>query len=181
MTIRITFGDKQAGRKFKQAMVRQRGKVHETAMQAARLAAHLIEERGRQNIAAAGNFGRRWLDGLKATVTQGGGNIRIRVTHDVPYWRVFQTGKVIRGKPLLWIPLSFADDAQGISAKDYPQPLFRVDRKVGAPLLLAPGGVPKYFGKEQVKIPKKFRLLEIAAEVSRDIGDIYRRLFRSQR
>jgi len=154
-------------------------KVHQAALTTARVAAVLIEDRGRADIANAGNFGRRWTEGLKATVTQGGGNIRIRVTHDVEYWTVFQYGKVIRGKPLLWIPLSFADDAQGVMARDFPAPLFRVDRQGKAPLLIsADDGQPKYFGKEQVKIPKKFHLVEIAAEVSRDLGDLFRRFFR---
>jgi hypothetical protein len=59
----------------------------------------------------------------------------------VKFWRVFQNGAIIHGKPMLWIPLSFAKDAQGIRAKDYPGKLFRVDRKGGlAPLLMTSSG-----------------------------------------
>jgi hypothetical protein len=68
---------------------------------------------------------------------------------------VFQEGRVIHGKPLLWIPLSFSD-AVGIRARDYG-PLFRVDRSGKSPLLLSPkDGEPKYSGHEQITIPKKF-------------------------
>jgi hypothetical protein len=62
--------------------------------------------------------------------------------------------------------LSFAKDAQGVRARDYPGKLFRVDRDGGkAPLLL--GGspaTPKYFGKASVRIPKKFHLRDIIRE-----------------
>lgn len=178
MAIRITFGDTQAGRKFKRGIKRQSDRVREATRGTAHEMARLILERGRRDIARAGNFGSRWIEGFKAVVNEGGGFTRIRVTHDVPYWTVFQTGKKIDGKPLLWIPLSFADDAIGLRARDYPGPLFRVDREGKAPLLLTTGGEPKYFGKESIRIPKKFHLLEIAAEVSRRAGDIYKKHFK---
>jgi hypothetical protein len=95
----------------------------------------------------------------------------------LPYWTVFQFGKVIHGRPLLWIPLRFAADAKGVRARDYPGKLFRVNRKGGkAPLLLsAATKEPKYFAKPYVKIPKKFRVLEIARELSHKINDFYKR------
>jgi hypothetical protein len=94
----------------------------------------------------------------------------------VPYWRVFQNGAIIQGKPLLWIPLSFATEAQGVSAKDYPGRLFRVDRKSGgAPLLMsADDKQPKYSGHESVRIPKKFHLVEIVTAEAKTFGALYR-------
>lgn len=99
----------------------------------------------------------------------------------VPYWTVFQFGKVIQGRPLLWIPLSFATDAQGVMARDYPGPLFRVDRAGKAPLLMTNVGKraeAKYFGKESVRIPKKFHLIEICTRIGRGLAEMYRGQFR---
>jgi hypothetical protein len=90
------------------------------------------------DIARAGKFGSRWTQGFKTSITEGGGHIRVAVTHQVPYFSVFQYGKVIQGKPLLWLPFSFAADAQGVWPRDFPRPLFRVDRKSdGLPILFA--------------------------------------------
>lgn len=176
MTIRITFDGKQAGRKFTYGMKRQATRVTRAASKTARDVGELMEKEGRANILMAkGKFGSRWRQGLHAKVTHGGGNYRISMMHDVPYWRVFEYGATIHGKPLLWIPLSFATDAKGVRARDYPGQLFRVDRKSGAaPLLLTPPGIPKYFGKASVTIPQKFHLREVAASISRDIPVLYR-------
>lgn len=87
---------------------------------------------------------------------------------------VHQTGRLIRGRPMLWIPLSFAEDAQGVRARDFPGGLFRVDRKKGgAPLLLSiKDRQPKYFGKTQVYVPKRFRVIEIIRETARKFKTI---------
>lgn len=87
---------------------------------------------------------------------------------------------MISGKPLLWIPLDFASDAKGVRARDYPGRLFRVDRAGKAPLLLSDDG-PKYFGKEQVRIPKKWHLRQIAAQVSRKMNSYFKRAMRNGR
>jgi hypothetical protein len=145
----------------------------------------LITKLGRADIASAkGKFGKRWTDGFKASVSQGGGNYKVSVTHDVPYWRVFEYGATIKGKPLLWIPLSFATDAKGVRARDYPGQLFRVDRKNGkASLLLAAGkpAQPKYFGKEQVRIPRKFHLRTVITTATKQTRSIYRRIFKQEK
>jgi hypothetical protein len=178
--VRFYFDGDRVGPLFQRAMTRQADRVRKSARQAAQDAADDIEDQGRSDIEDAGNFGSRWTDGFRATVTEGGGNLRVAVTEDVPYWRVFQNGAVIHGKPLLWIPLSFASDAQGLRASEYGGRLFRVDRKSdGLPLLLAPGkpAQPKYFGKESVTIPKKFHLLEITQRVAKKFRDYYRERF----
>src|SRR6266576_4822693 len=179
--VRVYVDKERVGPLFKRVVAKQKSRVLDSARDAAHDAADEIEERGRLDIAQAGNFGSRWTEGLHANVTEGGGNIRISVTHDVPYWRVFQFGKVINGKPLLWIPLSFAADAQGVRARDYGGRLFRVDRKSGAPLLLTPGkpAQPKYFGKASVTIPKKFHLIEITRAAARHVKDFYKNRFKS--
>src|SRR5690606_16192623 len=122
---------------------------------------------------------------LTATVRAFGMRIHVMVRHAVPYWRVFEFGATIHGKPLLWIPLSFATDAQGKNARDYPGRLFRVDRAGKAPLLMTrrrgQEAEAKYFGKESVTIPRKFRLREIIRGVAKMTPTIYRRAFRRAR
>jgi hypothetical protein len=178
--IRVYIDSERAGPLFKRAVTRQGDRVRAAARAAAHDAADEIKTRGDADIKSAGRFGSRWTDGFHVDVTEGGGNIRIAATEDVPYWRVFEYGAIIRGKPLLWIPLSFASDAQGIRASEYPGRLFRVDRAGKAPLLLTPGkpAKPKYFGKASVTIPKKFHLIEITRDVSRRVKDFYRNRFK---
>ncbi len=180
--IRAYIDGDRVGPLFRRAVSKEKARVLTSLREAAGDASKEILSKGRADIRKAGKFGSRWTDGLHADVTEGGGNIRISVTEDVPYWRVFQDGAVIHGKPMLWIPLSFASDAQGIRARDYPGQLFRVNRKGGkAPLLLTPGkpAQPKYFGKESVTIPKKFHLIEIARAAARNVKDFYKNRFKS--
>lgn len=168
MTVKISFGGKQVGQQYSTRM-RAISKRHRKAIDAAvRDVRDEALVAARADIAGAGNFGSRWTKGLKAGIEDEGDNVTIGFTHDVPYFSVFQTGRLIKGKPLLAIPLSHADDAQGVLARNFPGGLFRVDRKAGgAPLLLSrKTGEPKYFLKKQVYIPKKFRVKEIIRETA---------------
>jgi hypothetical protein len=177
--LRIKFtGDQQLGPKFKRNRVRDGELVLSAVRQAAQAAQTELLTKGRADIARAGRFGSRWTEGLTAPITEGGGRIVLNLSHSVPYFMVFQRGKVIRGKPLLWIPLSFAGIAPGLRARDFPGGLFRVNRAGKAPLLLAfSDKKPKYFGKASVTIPKKFHVLEIGREVARKFKDLYRAKF----
>lgn len=178
--LRITFKNEQLGSRVKRVMTRNGERVREAMRLTAQQAADEIKRLGDLDIRGAGKFSTRWTDAYTVKVGEGGGSIRIRVNMGIPYWRVFQFGAVIQGKPLLWIPLSFASDAQGVMARDYPAPLFRVNRKVGAPLLLTPGkpAQVKYFGIDQVRIPKKFHLREISANVAKTLQAKYRANFK---
>lgn len=174
--LRFKFDGDAVGRRFSRAIRQQAAKVKQAMRGAAEDAKDELLDRGRQDIASAGNFGSRWTDGLKATVMQEGlGDATIEVTHDVPYFMAHQKGALIKGKPLLAIPMSFASDAQGVFARNYPGGLFRVDRKAGgAPLLLSRRtGEVKYFLKEQVRLPKRFHVLEIIRDVSRKLREFY--------
>jgi hypothetical protein len=179
--LRINMEGDKVGPKLRDQSRRRTEAVRKAIRETAAEVAKRIEDEGRADISSAGNFGPRWTDGFTATVTRGGGSTVITTRMAVPYWRVFQFGNVTQGKPLLWIPLSFASDALGVRARDYPGQLFRVDRKNGgAPLLLAPGAKgtkaqPKYFGKDHVTIPKKFHLLEIIRDIAREMGDTFRK------
>lgn len=185
--LRVYFKDiEKLGRTFERSVRKNAADVRSSMRGAAQDFAAVFLARGRADISSAGNFGKRWTDGLHAEVTEGGGTIRITIDHDVPYATVFEYGKVIHGDPLLWIPLSFAKDAVGVMARDYPLPLFRVDRKNGqAPLLMAwepgapeLGAFPKYFGKESVTIPQKFHLRQIARDVSKEMSSFFKARFK---
>lgn len=187
MTITLKYENgAQLGARFQERVQSYSEKRIKAIQEAARTAAAEIEDEGRADMAAAGNFSSaRWQEGLHAKVSfESRTDINVRVTHDVRYWVVFEEGRVIHGKPLLWIPLEFATDAKGIRAREYPAPLFRVDRQGKAPLLMAGGGKggkaePKYFGKEFVTIPKKFHLRQIVRDVSRKLGQFYREAFKN--
>lgn len=170
MRVRAYVDEKRVGALFRRSSDRLARAGRDAIREAAQDVADEIVRTGRMDIRHAGNFGDRWSDSLEAgvDVSEGGGNVRVNVTMGIPYWRVFEYGATIVGKPLLWIPLSFADVPSGTNARDYG-PLFRVDRKSGAaPLLLSfADRQPKYFGKESVTIPQKFHLREIAERAVR--------------
>jgi hypothetical protein len=174
----MKFNGKQMGRKFGRLANEFSARMVRATNYAAKRTAEYIETEGRADIAAGGDFGSdRWQQGFRAKISyQRKGVITINVTHDVFYWRVFEYGAVIRGKPLLWIPLSFAKDAQGVRARDYPGPLFRVDRlaKGKKPLLLTTGGVPKYFGTPKVRIKRKWHLRRILKKAQTRMTKFYK-------
>ncbi len=149
-----------AGIKLRQNLAGLKTRFDAAITAAANMAASMILIIGRLDIASAGNFETRWTDGLHVTVDGDGGslgNIRISMTHDIPYAGIFETGGTIYGNPLLWIPFSDTD-AAGIGARDYPGLVSaRGDRPL--PLLLSISDkLPRYFGVESVTIPQKFHL-----------------------
>lgn len=175
--IKMTFDTKKMGNNL-QITARKFSDRQVVAINAAaKRAAEEIEAEGRSNIKAGGNFGSaRWQSGFRAFVSRTSRlNIRIRVTHAVSYWRVFEYGARIFGNPLLWIPLSFGD-ATG-RARDFPGRLFRVNRKGKAPLLMDENG-PQYVGKTSVRIPRKWRLRDVVRRVQKKIGRYYKEAMR---
>jgi hypothetical protein len=166
----------QLGPQFKAGVQRFRVRSTRAIQEAARRAALEIEDQGRANIRSGGNFGSaRWQQGFRAKVSfQSATDLVIRVTHAVKYWKVFEEGRVIFGKPLLWIPLSFSTAGHlGVRARDFPGKLFRVNRKGKAPLLMNEQG-PQYFGKERVRIPRKWHLRDIVKRIARNMRQYYR-------
>lgn len=139
----------------------------------ANMAASMIETLGRIDIAEAGRFGMRWISGLHVKADGALGNMRISMTHDVPYAGIFEAGGTIHGDPLLWIPLG-GTDAEGVQAGDYKDRMFSGKSRRGTPLLFSISDkLPKYFGIESVTIPKTFHLAEIQMSVMKN----YRQLF----
>lgn len=178
MKVNVRLVGEKLGPQFQRSSVKIKKRVNDASRGAAQDMINYVVPKARTDIGDAGKFGARWKSGFNGKMTEGGGTVRVDFTmpSEAPmkHWRVFEFGATIRGKPLLWIPLSFAKDAQGKRARDYPGKLFRVDRKGKAPLLL--GGkpaTPKYFGKSSVRIPKKFHLREIIREGAKLLKQFY--------
>lgn len=148
-------------------------KAIDTAMN---MAASMMLQKGKTDIQSAGRFGQRWTDGLHVNVEGSAPNMRIYMTHDIPYASIFETGGVIAGSPLLWIPLS-GSDAVGTRASAFGGGLFsaRYPRKDGgAPLLFSMADKqPRYFGVEEVTIPKKFQLTEDVVSVMSNFRAVF--------
>jgi len=185
VTIRVSFNGKAVGQLWSAQTKRYSEKMVKATQASARRAAAAIETRGRENIKAGGNFGSaRWQAGFRAYLSfRSRVRLSIRVTHSVFYWRVFEFGAKIFGRPLLWIPLPWAREAQGIRARDYPGNLFRVERLGRSPLLMARTGAgtveAKYVGKEFVVIPRKWRLRDIVRQEQKRLGRYYREALRT--
>lgn len=180
--MKIDFLDKKLGPKFQAGAKRYADIAAKASTSAAYEAARDIKKFGSADIRSAGRFGSRWTTGLHADVSPPRGqssiDASIKISHKVPYFNIFEFGGTIHGKPLLWIPLSFANDAQGKRARDYPGKLFRVDRDGKAPLLLSSGsGEPKYFGKSEVHMPRKFHIRDIGRKAARNLRTLYNKYF----
>lgn len=173
MTIRMKYGPSPAP-KFK-AMVDQFGKRTAAATQVAtQRAATEIEDQGRDNIRAAGSS-TTLQDGFHTEVR----DTTINVKHDAPFWLAFEEGRTVQGRPMLWIPLSFATEAQGVKARNFPQPLFRLDRPGKAPLLLTKADrKPMYFGKTSITIQKKWNLRSIVRRIADQMDQFYKEAMR---
>lgn len=170
------------GPKFVRSTTRQRDRV----LSATRGAAHDVADEtvraGRADIARApGRFGQRWQTGLNAPVTEGGGNIRVSVTHDISYFMVHQRGATIRAKNpsgYLWIPLGRFKRAREVPG------IFRVTSRKGNELLVIKKGrgiQPLFVGRRSVTLRKRFHVLEIARQVARAMPTFYRRRLASSR
>lgn len=142
------------------------------------LSENILQE-GRSDISGAGNFGARWTEGFTADIS-GEGYVRtLTLRHAVPYWKVFQYGAIIHGRPLLWIPM----EKGGPRAREFGGRLFRVPRDPaqmrrkggGVPLLMSAADKQvKYTGHESVTIPKKFHLIEIARAEAKTVGALFK-------
>jgi len=171
MTFRIAL-DKPQAAKFRANLAGIGDRVENALRAAANMAAALIEERAKADIAGAG-FGGSWVSGLHVTVDGGLKNMRISMEHDDPRVGIFETGGRIEGNPLLWIPIS-GTDAAHVRARDFGGGLKSGHPKGHPPLLFSQSdGMPKYFGVESVTVPKKFRLREIQTSVMENFRFYY--------
>lgn len=172
-TIRIEFTN--VGPAFKSSMAGLADRLDRAIEASFNMVASLLKQEADQDIESAGNFGERWTDGLHVNIDGAGANMRLYMTHDIPYASIFETGGVIQGNPMLWIPLS-GTDAAGIRASAFGDGLFapKKQRETGRPLLFSvTDRKPRYFGVESVTIPKKFHLADDVGTVMENYRNIF--------
>ena len=121
----------------------------------------MIEDQGRAEISGGGNFGGRWTSGLHVALD----NMRISMSHDIPYADIFATGGTITGSPLLWLPIGGgpAEGEKLVSAKGASKPL----------MLSITDKSPKLFGTASVTIPKKWDLSGVVQNVMQNFADYF--------
>ena len=93
---------------FAEAMAKLADPISEAGTLAVRKAAELAKKEARESIGAAG-FSKRWENTLRADVyPKKGESLRTAASiyHKIPYAAVFEEGATIRGKPMLWVPMS---------------------------------------------------------------------------
>jgi hypothetical protein len=161
------------GGKLNANMAKAAAQVKQAAQGAAQDAANRIVQRGRADIAGAGNFGGNWTSALQATVVEKKNQLDVTVTMTggppVSYWRVFEYGATISAKNpsgLMWIP---TDKSNKTWPRDYPGSLFRIGRG----LFDSKTRQPMYFGTPQVIEPQKFHLRDIVKQVAKEMGQLY--------
>lgn len=163
------------------------GVVARAATQAMADAGAILKDRARADIAAAG-FSQKWQQALRVKSYPDPGkpalDPAVYLAHKIPYSEVFESGALIRGKPLLWLPLSRTPMRQGrqMPVKQYLQGgghLYPVRGRT-PPLLVGtvrPGGtgrkVPLYVGLDAVSIRKRFHIPQITQEVATLIPSLY--------
>jgi hypothetical protein len=181
MSIQITFVAKQRGPSLDPAVIRYDEQFEDALVDTVLYTERELLNRGRRDISMAGNFGSRWINGLKIdTFWSGSFNAVLQLYHEIDYAHIHEFGGTIHGQPLLWIPLSHTGIL--VRARDYPGNLLRVDRAVGRPLLIdTRDKEPIYFGIEQVTLPPRFNLRSIAAEVVGELQDVFRRFMGAAR
>lgn len=174
--IRIYLSGERADDLLKRSTTRAGIKVRAAARGAAQDAAELLRGRITADINSAGNLGKRYASGVQVKVGEGGGNIKIAVTNDVPGFDFLNKGGQIEGKPLMWIPISGAGVPPHTPARDYPGRLFQVKRTGGGvPLLMDPADrKPKYWGAASVTVPQKFHSIDIVNDVASNLATLYK-------
>jgi len=136
-----------------------------------------VQQRGRVDIAQAGRFGPNWIFGLRAFKQRREAGTRrtvVTVKHNIPFAEIFEEGGVVKGRPLLWVPISTERDAVGVRARRFNLKLFQIKSRKGTPLLITPKGTPKYFGVRSITEPKLFHIRQIADEVAKRAGEYLR-------
>lgn len=121
----------------------------------------MIEEKARAQISGSGKFGSRWTEGLHVTLD----NMRLSMSHDIPYADIFETGGTITGSPLLWLPIGGgpAEGEKLVAAKGTRKPL----------MLSITDKSPKLFGTTSVTIPKKWDMNGIVQNVMQNFADYF--------
>lgn len=182
MEIRAQLEGEDVGERTKRKLDKDSVVIREAMQEAAEDFADEVLFRGTEDIESAGNFGDDWTEALHADITESQRTIRIDVGMQpkgppVTFWKVFEYGATIGAKNpsgLLWLP--FEDD-NDVWPSAYGGSLFRTTSKQGTPLLGDKESKEwKYFGVEEVTIPKKFHLHEIIVEEAEKVRENFERL-----
>lgn len=119
------------------------GVIADAAMGAMDAAALIVKRDGRADIAAAG-FSKKWQNALRVNLYPEKGKSMepaVFVWHKIPYAGIFEDGGVVRGNPMLWLPLSGTPryiGRQKMTPERYAQTvgdLISFPSKTGTPLL----------------------------------------------
>lgn len=180
MKIKFTFD----ARNIVEQMRELQRPVAEGAYAALKEAAEVSVAEGRRNIAGAGRFTNRWLTGLVYRLSPSKPSLRARATifHTLGLAGTFQTGRTIRGQPLLWIPIRANLPARVKSPRQYGGRLVSVNVR-GKPPMLFPAGrdpdrKPLFIGVKSITIPKKFSVIEIVERTANRLGEFFLRHFK---
>jgi|SRR5262252_625463 len=155
--------------------------MHETAQEIA----DTILFRGAEDIEEAGNFGDRWQEALHVDVSETQRTIRLDAYMKpdgppVTFWKVFEYGATIHAKNpsgYMWLPFTGAEGTDVWPRVYGAENLFRITSKKGLPMLMdRETKEPRYFGKEEVTIPKKFHLHEIVKEEADKASEMFTKL-----
>jgi hypothetical protein len=164
------------GPKFKDQMDAIAARLTKTIDTFMHMIQSMIKSEADADISSAGNFGPRWTDGLHVNIEGAAPNMRLYMTHDVPYAGIFETGGTIEGNPKLWIPIPGTDAAmERARAMDYPGGVRggRGGNRARPLLFSVTDHKPKYFGVDSVTIPKKFHLAEDVNNVMSNYRSVF--------
>lgn len=164
------------GPKFKDQMDAIGARITKTIDTFMHVIQSMIKEKADADISSAGNFGERWTDGLHVNLEGAAPNMRLYMTHDVPYASIFETGGTIEGNPKLWIPIPGTDAAMNRArAMDYPGGVRggRGGNRARPLLFSVTDHKAKYFGVDSVTIPKKFHLTEDVNNVMANYRSVF--------
>lgn len=182
MTARINVSVSQGA--FQKAFLGHTKDIEKAADAAIREVGAEILRRGRSHISSTG-FSRRWAQGLKLRFYEHGERNAISdvafVYHSNPLASVFETGRTIVGRPLLWMPLRSTPRLPG-GQRATPRrwvaaygPLFRIRSRGRRPLLMGkpPGQpnakpIPLFVGLDQTQIRDTWNLRELFEDVSKN-------------
>lgn len=135
-------------------------------------AAKLAVRDGRANIRSAGRFHGGWITGLRSRVYKNRGlDAAALIYHRMARAGIFEEGGIIRGKPLLWIPLggrrAVMRAARNVSSINLPgrRPLLVGD--------IQGERKPIAFGLDVARIRKRFSIAAIVKRAANKLGEFY--------
>lgn len=165
----------KAAKQFERKSKTDAARVSRSIASVAEFGLKQILNRGKSDIASAGKYGPRWVQGLKGSITGRGTNKTIiTIKHDIPYYPFLNKGGLIKGNPILWLPMP--GTPVGVPPRNYPGKLVRVAKRGATPVLIDPVQKQvKYFGKKSVRISQKFHINEIIRQVQSEFPAEYKK------